>query len=320
MGRSSNRGWSKGTIAALALCLAALLPTDAAEAKPGYEVRPPGVEFFFFASASNGYSLFVRGERPDRVEVEVDRIVASATYEVPGRVTDSRIEANLGALGRISVGFHPRVKEGGEPIDDKRCKGRKAMNEKGQFVGTVEFHGELGFADASATRVGGNRFRNFRIVCSRHKQAQASAGPFPGAALGRVVAAARVPGFATDFSALTRVPDIKPGPTWEFGARRSETLGRIKVTREVHNASYSGVTESTPGALPVTATVEPPAPFLGAAAFSQSPGLPAAWSGSLAVELPGAGIVPLTGPDFAAALCRGSGEPEQRPCTDLLTD
>jgi len=239
---------------------------------------------------------------------------------VPGRVTDSRIEANLGALGRISVRFRRRVAEGGERIDNGRCKGRQALNEKGTFVGTVEFHGELDFADASATRVGGNRLRDFRIVCRRYRRAHAAAAPYPGAALGRVVAAARVPGFSTHFSALTRVPDIKPGATWEFSAWRRETLNRIKVTREARNASYSGVTESAPGVLPVTATVEPPPAFLGSAAFSQSPGLPAAWSGSLAVELPGAGIVPLTGPDFAAALCRGTGEPEQRPCTDLLTD
>ena len=253
--------------------------------------------------------------------MQVIRIaLANVTYEVPGRVTDSRIEANLGALGRISVGFRPRVAEGGEPIDNGRCKGRRAINEKGRFVGTVEFHGEFDFADASATRVEGNRYRTFRIVCRRQRRARVSAGPFPGAARGRIVAAARAPGATTLFDALTRVPDIKPGPTWEFGALRAETLGRIKITREVRNASYTGVTESAPGALPVTATVEPPAPFLGSAAFSQSPGLPAAWSGSLAVELPGGGIVPLTGPDFAAALCRGTGEPEQQPCTDLLAD
>jgi hypothetical protein len=321
VGRSSNRGLSRGTVAALAalaLGFAALLPADAAEGKRGYELRAPSFEHFFFASATNDYSVFVRGYRPDRVEVLVDGALASATYEVPGRVTHSRIEADLGALGRISVGFRARVKEGGKSIDNGRCKGRESTNEKGVFVGRVEFHGELDFADASATRVSGNRFQDFRVVCSRHRHARASAAPFPGAARGRIAAAARVPGFATNFSALTRIPDIKPGPTWEFGAWRRESLGRIKVTREVHNAAYSGVTESAPGALPITATVEPPAPFVGSAVFSQDPGLPAAWSGSLAVELPGGGIVPLTGPDFAAALCRGSGEPEQRPCTDLL--
>lgn len=281
-------------------------------------MTPPGFELFFFAPATNDYSVFVRSLRPDRVEVLVDSPSASATYEVPGRVTHSRIEANLGDLGRISVGFRRRVKEGGEPFDNGRCKGRQRTNEKGVFVGTIEIHGELDFADASAVRASGNRFREFRTVCRRRGRALASAGPFPGAPLGRIAAVARAPDFATNFSALTRIPDIKPGPTWEFFAWRRETAGRIKVSREVHKPSYSGVTESAPGALPVTATVAPPAPFSGSADFSQSPGLPASWSGLLAVELPGAGVVPLTGPDFAAALCRGSGEAEQRPCSDLL--
>jgi hypothetical protein len=307
-------------IVALVFCFVALLPADPAEAKPGYEVTPPRFELFFFAEATNGYSVIVFGERPDRVEVHVTRGLETAVYEVAGRVTDSRIKANLGALGWISVGFRPRVEEGGKLIDSRRCKGRKALNEKGRFVGKFEFHGELDFADASATRVEGNRYRSFRIVCSRRKQARASAEPLSGSVLGRVVAAARVPGVTTRFSALTRVPDIKPGPTWEFGASRIESFSRIKVTREARSVSYSGVTESAPGALPATATVEPPVPFLGSADLSQSPGQPAAWSGSLAVELPGAGIVPLTGPGFVAALCRGSSELDQRPCTDLLTD
>ncbi|HEU4737684.1 MAG TPA: hypothetical protein VFS54_01240 [Solirubrobacterales bacterium] len=81
----------------------------------------------------------------------------------------------------------------------------------------MEFHGELDFADASATRVGGNRIRDFRTVCKRRGRARGFAGP-------------------------------------------------------------------------------------------------------LGVALPGAGIVPLTGPTFAAALCRGPGEPEQRPCSELLGD
>lgn len=316
-----NKGLTRGSTTALvtlALCFAVLLPTTAAGAKPGYRVTAPSFELFFFAPATNDYSVFVRGHRPDRVEVLVDTPSASATYEVPGRVTDSRIEADLGDLGRISVGFRPRVIEGGEPIDNGRCKGRKSTNEKGVFVGTVEFHGELDFADASAVRGSGNRFQNFRIVCKRGGRARASAGPFPGEARGRVVAVSRAPELATNFSALTRIPDIKPGPTWEFSAWRRESGGRIEIGREVRKPSYSGVTESAPEVLPVTATVAPPAPFSGSADLIQAPGLPAAWSGSLAVEFPGTGVVPLTGPDFAAALCRGAGEAAQRPCTDLL--
>jgi hypothetical protein len=321
VGHPSKRGLSRGTTAALAvlaISLTALLTTAAAEAKPGYQVTPPDFELFFFANATNGYSVHVAGERPGRVMVSVSRNFETATYELPGRVTDSRIEANLGALGRISVGFHPRVTEGGGRFDNGRCRGRKALNEKGRFVGSFEFHGELDFADISATRFEGNRYRSFRVVCSRHTRVRASAAPFPGEAAGRVVAVAHVPGASTYFSALTRVPDIKPGPTWEFSAARIEDFSRIRVIREVRSASYVGVTASDPGVQPVTATVEAPAPFSGLAAFSQTPDQLAAWSGSLAVELPGAGAVPLTGPAFAAAFCRGSGELAQRPCTDLL--
>lgn len=310
----------KAAIAAFALCVALLAPAAAAQAKPGYQVTPPGFEMFFAAGATNDYLVFVFAERPDKVEVQAVNGLATATYELRGRVTRNRIEANLGALGRISVGFRPRVSEGGEKIDDGRCKGRRSLNEKGWFVGTVEFHGELDFTDASATRAGGNRIRDFRTVCRRRGRARGSAGALPGSLLSHIVAAARVPGVTTRFGAGTAVPDIKPGPTWGFSASKVETFSRIKVTREVQSASYTGVSESAPGVVPVTATLEPGGPFVGSASFSQTPGQPAAWSGSLGVQLPGAGIVPLTGPAFAAALCRGPGEPEQRPCSELLGD
>ena len=57
------------------------------------------------------------------------------------------------------------------------------------------------------------------------------------------------------------------------------------------------------------ATVEPPRPFSGSASFSRS--AQSTWIGSLGVELPGVGIVPLTGDEYAARLYWG--EPEQSP-------
>jgi hypothetical protein len=56
---------------------------------------------------------------------------------------------------------------------------------------------------------------------------------------------------------------------------------------------------------PLTAaTVEPPAPFTGSAAFALTSPTSDTYSGDLAVELPGVGAVPLTGPAIAAGLCR----------------
>jgi hypothetical protein len=54
-----------------------------------------------------------------------------------------------------------------------------------------------------------------------------------------------------------------------------------------------------------TATVAPPAPFSGQATLTKGSG-GSVWSGDLAVELPGAGTVALTGPGIGAELYRGA--------------
>ena len=60
------------------------------------------------------------------------------------------------------------------------------------------------------------------------------------------------------------------------------------------------------------AIIEPPAPFSGTATFHLETPKKANWTGDLAVELPGLGTVPLTGPKIAAGLCHG------RDCTKTL--
>lgn len=61
---------------------------------------------------------------------------------------------------------------------------------------------------------------------------------------------------------------------------------------------------SKKGATPQTATITPQKPFTGAAEYVKEKGAPASWTGTLAARLPGAGLVPLTGPQFRANLCR----------------
>ena len=72
MGRGAT-----SALAALVLCFLAPPPAGATGAKSGYELTRPSLELFFFAEASNGYSLFVRGQRPDRVEVHLAAPVAA---------------------------------------------------------------------------------------------------------------------------------------------------------------------------------------------------------------------------------------------------
>jgi hypothetical protein len=60
------------------------------------------------------------------------------------------------------------------------------------------------------------------------------------------------------------------------------------------------------------ATVEPPAPFEGSAAFHLESPTQASWTGDLSVDLPGIGKVALAGPGTSADLC------EQNACTATL--
>jgi hypothetical protein len=70
------------------------------------------------------------------------------------------------------------------------------------------------------------------------------------------------------------------------------------------------------GMQPVTAAVSLPRPFAGTGSYFEESGQPPSWTGSLRVRLPGADRVPLTGPGFTAALCRGQNEKKVKRCID----
>jgi hypothetical protein len=95
-------------------------------------------------------------------------------------------------------------------------------------------------------------------------------------------------------------------------------IGRTAVVRARPN-TY--VVEG-PSTRPDSATVAPPAPFSGDASFHWVPGMSAEWSGSLSVDLPGAGTVPLTGPPFKSELClnrRCVGQPRASASGNFLS-
>lgn len=89
----------------------------------------------------------------------------------------------------------------------------------------------------------------------------------------------------------------------------------------IRNASAFEIGEDTATAFqvpnlaePLTeATVSPSAPFSGSATFHLDGPKTASWTGDLAVELPGAGEVPLSGEGISAGLCHGPSH-----CTKTL--
>jgi hypothetical protein len=71
------------------------------------------------------------------------------------------------------------------------------------------------------------------------------------------------------------------------------------------------------GARPVTAGVTLlEQPFEGTASYLAEGKAPPTWSGTLAVRLPGSGLVSLAGPEFKAEICRGTGKAGLVRCTE----
>src|SRR4029077_15549246 len=95
----------------------------------------------------------------------------------------------------------------------------------------------------------------------------------------------------------------------------AERRGRVKIRRGALIEGDAGSVLTSPfEVVPVTATVNLPSPFAGIGSYVEEAGVPPSWTGSLRVRLPGVDPVPLTGPGFTAALCRGSEIEKVQSC------
>ncbi len=109
----------------------------------------------FRLEASHGYSIVglassERAHGRGRLSLIVSRKGASVSYGAPATVTPTRLEADLGALGKISAEIVPSGrKETLHPLCGQDVHGVEPR----LYPGTFEFHGELGYTDAVATEV-----------------------------------------------------------------------------------------------------------------------------------------------------------------------
>lgn len=245
------------------------------------EMPAPGQ---FRVPASNGYTLSVSASEPlfgfpSMVALSASRGEASATYVVAGHVTPTGIEADLGALGRIAVAY--RV-TGGEVSRKQGC-GPRIAYPAGVYEGTIEFHGEDGYAVASASSAKGG------LPASPCAVYSIRSGPRIAAAHLQVGDGDPWAGNGVYFEAMKDGPNAKT----LFRAAVTEAVGDIGVTREV---MIGGAASAFlyPRSLR-TATVSPPPPFSGAATFKRGVARRNFWSGDLSVDFPGRADVPLTG-------------------------
>jgi hypothetical protein len=230
----------------------------------------------------------------------------SVSYSVRGRVTDERIAARFGGLGRVSLRWEPN---GVEEVQKNPagCKGRPSVTHRGRFTGTIRFRGEQGYTRVRASTAPGFVARSYRVVCKRPDRGENRPSfKFPEAtSLSAVSSRGGAPPW---FSVYKQEPSRRGGLSSSeetgYTARATERRQGMTIFRSASASSPPETFAFTPpGSNPVSATVAPTWPFSGSATYEKSAD-GASWSGDLAVELPGRGVLPLADPTYRAKLCR----------------
>jgi hypothetical protein len=278
-------------LAALAviLCVPALAQSASA-AKPPAPLFVPNA---FRLPASNGYSLYViaapaRAGRSGSLLIYATAKGKGVRYSVPAAVTETSMQADLGAMGRISVTFHPT-----NQADTITCDKRVIPFDSGQWEGEISFQGEQGYTSVEATAVPGNLDYIRTELCEVFWSGGPANGPQPGAEL-----FLRNPGLGARLTVSKR----RPGAAAQIFASMSEYIDGILIFRYA-SLRMPGTSFTFDRHLR-TATVRPPAPFTGSARYDRNKKAGQRWSGDLTVDLPGRSGVALTGQMLRAYLVR----------------
>lgn len=246
----------------------------------------------FRLGASHGYTIigFASSERIDGrgdIGLIVYRKGATVSYVAPATVTPTKLEADLGALGRFSAEIVP---SGKKKTLHSRCDDDVEKVEPDLYRGTFEFRGEGGYTEAIATDV--PEYPQFFLDFG----CPLSTG---GEAWGRGLPGARLRAFSRhhDRRLSLQLNKNRPrGPTF-FEATLKEERNGIRIERTVSGRQPAAAFEYDP--LLRTATVEPSTPFSGVGSFRREAAPANRWTGTLSVDFPGKANVSLTGGAFS---------------------
>ncbi len=279
-------------VAMLLLCVPALAAGASALKSPPASEAPLLIPGAFRLPATNGFSLYVLAEPAWAGRSTTLLIYATAKgkgvrYSVPATVTETSMQADLGALGRISVTFHPT-----NQAKTVTCGKRVIPYDSGRWEGEIRFQGEEGYASVEATAVPGNLDYVRAEICEVFWSG-AGNGPRPGAEL-----FLRNPGLGPGLAVFKR----QPGAAAQMFASMREYVNGVSISR------YASL--RMPGKYFTydhrlrTATVRAPAPFSGSARYDRDKKAGQRWSGDLTVDMPGRSGVALTGQTLRAYLVR----------------
>jgi hypothetical protein len=203
-------------------------------------------------------------------------------------VTESSMQADLGAMGRISVTFHPT-----NQADTINCDKRVIPFDSGHWEGEIRFQGEQGYTSVEATAVPGSLDYVRAELC----EVFWSGGPAEEPQLGAELFL-RNPGLGAGLSVSKR----RPGAAAQIYASMREYINGISIAR--YTSLWMPGSSFTFDRRLRTATVRPPTPFTGSARYDGDKKAGQRWSGNLTVDMPGRSGVALTGQTLRAYLVR----------------
>lgn len=292
--------------ASLLVCtLAALLiAVPSTSAKPGYFVFPAFRSAGFELQGDNGYRIAIGKEHDGYVRAFVSKKSTAIIYSARSlEPKGSGIKAEFPGVGRVSVRFRPQgPPRESNPFPFRGCRGGKEVKQFGHFVGTIRFRGERGYTSVRATRVKGAIETTAKEVCKRPPSDEDSEPRADKTELW-VKSESGNEGVGFDASVTGDPFDLT-----SFGAMVVKRRRGMQVFWWTNVTGKRGdivIGDTRP--YPLSATVTPPAPFSGSAKYQRTPDGERAWTGTLAVSLPGLGRVALTGPEFSPRLCQLSG-------------
>jgi hypothetical protein len=254
----------------------------------------------FRLPASNGFEIAAAAEvemKSGVLRLEIGKRGEEATYTAKGEVTADRIDFDLGTVGTVSLEVRPA--SGTSKIGTGCGAGKPAAVPRVELVGTFEFHGEEGFAEATASKLTGISVPLKDLQCGINE------GEISGEGLPGTFLTVRRPA-----NLRLAIVQKHPGAAVAYEADLAEQLGAgLSVTRTVLGREKSGAfsfdgklskarLKAGPrlsGVLTYTATKLPEGPREGEGKVG----------GNLAVDFPGHAGVAIGGPGFTATIVHG---------------
>lgn len=283
-GRGRRRGafWAGLVLLATGAFTSQAIPANASVRHHRKELPRSVPEFE--VPATNGYRVEVfwiagRKGASDKVGVFAWNATSSASYVGPGRVSDRRVRASLGRFGKVDVRFE---RQGVRRIRSLCDQGTNSYVD-GVWKGTVEFEGEEGFTQAIDPELEVEPLFHDPWECS---SGETGRGTGPGVYLN----------VYSRYGETVVVQNVPGGPV-RYEAFAENRIGRMEVGRMVE---VFGPADGFHWSKDLKrATISPPAPFLGTAAYRALGGRVTHWEGNLHVDFPGFADYPLNpGPSF----------------------